>query len=75
MIQPHFGIAMRGVTPSEKLKATKSMIHQKVLLFPVMLLEDVMKVVGSPNELLTGGLGGTYVHTTWRCFGFTIIRR
>ena len=62
--RPNFGIAMRGVTPSETLKATKSMVHQHVLLFPVMLLEDAMKVAGSPQQLLQGGPGGTYVYTT-----------
>jgi len=40
------------------------MVHQHVLLFPVMLLEDAMKVAGSPQQLLQGGPGGTYVYTT-----------
>lgn len=62
--KPSFGIAMGGRTPSEKLKATKSMIHWHVLLFPVMLLEDVMKRVGLPQQLLHAYASGTYVHTT-----------
>lgn len=66
--KPSFGIAMRGLTPREKLKATKSMVHAHVMLFPVMLLEDVMKVVGSPSELLSGLFGGTYVYTTCQRF-------
>jgi len=64
LLQAELWYCYAGITPSEKLKATKSMVHQHVLLFPVMLLEDAMKVAGSPQQLLSGGPGGTYVYTT-----------
>jgi len=40
------------------------MIHSHVLLFPVMLLEDVVKRVGLAQQLLQTYASGTYVHTT-----------
>jgi putative transposase len=62
--RPSFGLGMKGKTPGEKLKGTGTMVHEHVLLFPVMLLEDLQKVVGSGNELLLGAKGGQYVYDT-----------
>jgi len=45
--RPSYGIAMKGRTPLEKLKSHKCMIHPHVLRFPVVLLEDVIKMIGS----------------------------
>ncbi len=45
--RPSYGIAMRGRTPLEKLQSHKCMIHPHVLTFPVLLLEDVIKIFGS----------------------------
>ena len=45
--RPSYGIAMRERTPLEKLKSHKCMIHPHVLTFPVVLLEDVIKMIGS----------------------------
>jgi len=62
--RPNFGIAMTGKTPSEKLASYHTLTHEHVLLYPVMLLEDVFNVVGSSDTLLKSEKGGKYVHTT-----------
>ncbi len=64
LYRPSYGIAMRGRTPREKLKDTKSMINEHIFLFPVLLLEDVEKVAGSGYELLLDAKSGQYVYTT-----------
>lgn len=58
----HCGLGMRGMTSKEKLKYSKTMVHSHVQLFPVLLLESVLKIVGTfdPLKLL---LSGKYVHT------------
>ena len=61
--RPSFGLGMRGRTPKEKLRDAGT-IHEHVLLFPVVLLEDLQKVVGSGYELLLGAKGGQYVYDT-----------
>ena len=60
--RPHGGLGMRGMTPGEKLKYSKTMVHTHVQLFPVLLLESVLKIVGTfdPLKLL---LSGKYLHT------------
>ena len=40
------------------------MIHDHVLLYPVVLLEDVEHRMGTAHELLGKALGGKYVYTT-----------
>ncbi len=62
--RPNFGIAMEGKTPREKLASSRTLIHGHVLLYPVMLLEDVFQVTGSSGALLQGNESGKYVHTT-----------
>jgi len=60
----NYGLGMKGLTPREKLKATKVMMHQHVLLFPVLLLEGLLRKIGSLNHFLRQHEGGKYVHTT-----------
>jgi hypothetical protein len=60
--RPHSGLGMRGMTPGEKLKYSKTMVHSHVQLFPVLLLESILKVVGTSN-LLKLLLDGKYLHT------------
>lgn len=62
--RPNFGLGMKGLTPKEKLRATKSMVHQHALLFPVLLLESILRRIGSINQFLKPNLGGKYVYTT-----------
>jgi len=68
LYRPSYGLGMRGRTPRERLKETKSMINEHLLLFPVLLLEDVQKVIGSGQELLLDAKSGQYVYATclWR---------
>jgi hypothetical protein len=40
------------------------MVHDHVLLYPVMLLEDVEHGMGTAHELPGKALGGKYVYTT-----------
>jgi hypothetical protein len=39
------------------------MIHHHVLLYPVVLMEDVMRKVGIITEILRVNQGGKYVFT------------
>jgi len=64
LARPSYGLGMKGRTPRERLKGTKSMINEHIFLFPVLLLEDVEKVVGSGQELLLDTKSGQYVYTT-----------
>jgi len=57
--RPHGGIAMHGHTPQEKLKATTSLLHTHVLL-----LEGVLRTIGSFTQFLRTISGGHYVYTT-----------
>jgi putative transposase len=62
--RPSFGLGMQGRTPYEKFKSMPKMIHDHVLLFPVVLMEDLQKVVGSGKELLMQTKSGQYVYST-----------
>ena len=62
--RPSFGIAMHGKTPREKLLSSHALIHEHVLLYPVVLMEDVFQLTGPPGLLLEEHRGGKYVHTT-----------
>ena len=64
--RPNFGVAMRGRTPREKLASCRTLVHEHVLLFPVVLLEDLDRVAGGSGVLPQGHRGGKYVHTTCR---------
>lgn len=61
--RPHCGLAMNGMTPREKLKSTKSMVHCHVQLFPTLLLETVLTLIGTPHQLFNHLLPGKYLHT------------
>lgn len=61
--RPHLGLGMNGLTPKEKLLASKSMIHWHVLLFPTLLLESLFKSIGPINQFLHQSIGGKYVYT------------
>jgi len=45
--RPSYGISMDGKTPLEKLRSYKTMIHPHVLTFPVLLMEDLLKMFGT----------------------------
>lgn len=60
----NFGLGMKGRTPKEKLKATKVLVHEHVLLFPVLLLEGLLRKIGNLNQFIRHHQGGKYVHTT-----------
>ena len=62
--RPHFGLGMKGYTPKDKLKATKTMLHQHFMLFPVLLLETLLRQIDNINHFLNRLLGGKYVYTT-----------
>ena len=62
--RPNFGIAMTGKTPREKLASYRCLIHEHILLYPVVLLEDLFKATGESGLLHEGRRGGKYVHTT-----------
>jgi len=59
----HHGKGMKGLTPFMKLKERDSMIHHHVLLYPVVLMEDVIGKVGIITEILRVDQGGKYVFT------------
>jgi putative transposase len=50
--RPSFSLGMKGCIPKEKLKATKTMVHVHVMLFPALLLETLLRKIGSINQLL-----------------------
>jgi hypothetical protein len=60
----NWGLGMQGRTPQERLGDAHTMVHDHVLLYPVMLLEDVEHRMGTAHELLGKALGGKYVYTT-----------
>jgi len=72
--RPHCGLAMRGMTPREKLKSTKSMVHYHVQLFPVLLLETVLTVIGTPDQFFKHLLTGKYLHTMCRKWRIGVVR-
>jgi len=57
---------MHGHTPQEKLKATTSLLHTHVLL-----LEGVLRTIGSFTQFLRTISGGHYVYTTCRNENFS----
>ena len=61
--RPSYGIAMHGRTPQEKLKASNSGIHDHVLQFPVLLMEYVLKLLGTFTSSLKLLKTGKHVHT------------
>ena len=61
--RPSYGIAMYGLTPEEKLKASPSMIHSHVIQFPVLLLDHVLKSAGAFTASLKLIKAGKYVPT------------
>ena len=67
--RPSFGIAMHGKTPREKLLSSHALIHEHVLLYPVVLMEDMFQMTGPPGLLLEEHRGGKYVHTTCQIDG------
>jgi hypothetical protein len=56
--KPNFGISMNGMTPYQKLKSAKSLIHHHVLKFPTILIENLFKfayiISNSPMLKSTG---------------------
>jgi len=61
--RPSYGINMHGRTPKEKLIASKSMIQNHVLQFPVLLMDYVLKSIGAFTASLKRLKAGKYVHT------------
>ena len=64
----HGGIGMRGLTPVQKLKETRTLIHKHIASFPVLLMEvwmmiykDVMKFTNTFSST------GQYVRTKCLC--------
>ena len=46
-LRPHFGYGMGGMTPLERLRSSGSLLADRILQFPVLLLEGVMRPLGS----------------------------
>lgn len=44
--QPSYGIAMHGRTPQKKLKTSLAGINDHLLQFPVLLMENVLRLLG-----------------------------
>ena len=61
-----YGIAMNGMTPNEKQLSKMTLINSKILKFPVLLMEDMLRSVGYLLQTLKYKSTGTYVHTTCR---------
>jgi putative transposase len=64
--RPSYGIAMNGRTPQEKLKASHAGIHEHLLQFPVLLMEYVLKLLGTFTSSLKLFKTGKYVPTMCR---------
>jgi hypothetical protein len=62
--RPSYGIAMNGRTPQEKLKASHAGINAHVLQFPVLLMENVLRLLGTFTAALKLIQAGKYVPTT-----------
>jgi hypothetical protein len=65
-LAPHFpvGLGVKGLTPTEKLRKTKTIIHWHIMLVPVLLLETILSHIGSFNQFLKQQKGGKYIYTT-----------
>lgn len=61
--RPSYGINMYGLTPEEKLKASKTIIQNHLLQFPVLLMENVLKSIGVFTAVLKLLRTGKHVHT------------
>ncbi len=64
--RPSYGINMHGRTPKEKLIASKTMIQNHVIQFPVLLMDYVLKSIGTFTASLKLLKAGKYVHTKCR---------
>jgi transposase len=64
--RPSYGINMHGLTPQEKLKASQTLIQNHVIQFPVLLMEYVLKSLGTFPALLKLIKAGNYVPTKCR---------
>ncbi len=62
----HLGKGMRGLTPNQKLKQSKSIINEHIQIFPTFLMENLFKFAGSyfNSIMLKSNSGGKYVYTT-----------
>lgn len=60
--KPNHGKGMNGLTPDEKLKKSKIIINPHVLLFPVILMENLLKTAGIITMFLKSKTG-KYVPT------------
>jgi len=61
--RPHNGKGMYGRTPYEKFRESKVMVSSHVFLFPTLLLEDLLRKVGTFYSLIKNYLGGKYLFT------------
>jgi hypothetical protein len=61
--RPSYGIAMHGLTPQEKLKAAPAPINDHLLQFPVLLMENVLRSLGTFTAALKLIQAGKYVPT------------
>lgn len=61
--RPSYGIAMHGRTPQEKLKASHADINAHLLQFPVLLMENVLRLLGPFTASLKLIQAGKYVPT------------
>lgn len=52
-MRQHWGHGMEGRTPLQKLAESDILVPEKILLFPVLLLDDVLRVVRGGNYLCT----------------------
>jgi len=61
--RPSYGINMNGQTPKEKLVASKTIIQNHVIQFPVLLMDYVLKSIGAFTASLKLLKAGKYVPT------------
>jgi len=64
--KPSYGKDMYGLTPSEKLKKSKTSINSHILKFPVLLMENLLKYAWLFDQFLKFNImskGGKYVYT------------
>ena len=50
-LRPHFGYGMGGMTPLEKLRSCGSLLADRILRFPALLLEGVNEALGKLRQL------------------------
>jgi putative transposase len=61
--RPSYGIAMHGRTPQKKLNASHAGINNHLLQFPVLLMENVLRLLGAFTASLKLFQAGKYVPT------------